>query len=186
MVTLPAVEYRVAQREGTVFVTLRIPPDRWQGMEFELASIKGDQISVKVAKPFKPRTTGEKSQNSHAWGHCTQIARELAMEVYEVEYIAKVRAIKRGYPVSTKLGFPIPKSQADISTEECAYLIEEYHMIAAENGITLIESEPEILAKPEGFYRDAPKPKSWHEMTRAEQAEADPERFDREMQLDIF
>lgn len=180
MVTLPACEYRVAQQNGTVFVTLRIPPDRWQGLEFELASIKGTQVSVKVAKPFKPRTTGEKSQNNHAWSHCTEIARAMGMEVYEVEYIAKVRAIKRGYPVSTHLGLQVPKSQADISTEECAYLIEEYHMIAAENGVKLTESEPEILAKPEGYY------KKWHEMTREEQAQADPARFDEEMQLDIF
>ncbi len=191
MVTLPACEYRVTQKDGAVFVALKIPPDRWAGLSFELSSIKGNQISAKIAKPFKPRTTGEKSQNNHAWGHCVEIARALAMEVYEVEYIAKVRAIKRGYPVSTHLGLAVPKSQADISTEECAYLIEEYHMIAAENGVTLTESEPEILAKPEGYYRkendDALKPvKRWEEMTRAEQAEADPERFDKEMQLDIF
>lgn len=182
MVTLPACEYRVAQQNGAVFVTLRIPPDRWQGLEFELASIKGTQVSVKVAKPFKPRNTGLGSVNNHAWGHCIEIARALSMEVAEVEYIAKVRAIKRGYPVTMRLGFPVPKSQADLSGEEQGYLVEEYHMIAAENGVKLTESEPEILAKPEGYYRE----KKWHEMTREEQAQADPARFDEEMQLDIF
>ena len=80
------------------------------------------------------------------------------------------------------LGIPVPKSQADISTEECAALIEEYHMIAAENGVKLTESEPEITSKPEGYYRE----KKWHEMTREEQAQADPARFDEEMQMDIF
>jgi len=98
-----------------------------------------DYVKITVETPFKPRTTGKDSQNSHAWGHCTQIARELGMELYEVEYIAKVRAIKRGYPVSLKLGIPVPYSQSNISVEECAALIEEYHQIAAENGINLTE-----------------------------------------------
>lgn len=98
-----------------------------------------DYVTVTFSTPHRPRTTGKGSQNSHAWGHCTQLARELGIELYEVEYIAKVRAIKRGYPVSLKLGIPVPLSQANISTEECAALIEEYHQIAAENGITLKE-----------------------------------------------
>lgn len=180
MLTLPATEYRVTRKDGAVFLTLKIPKDYWQSLDFELASIKGTQVSVKVAKPFKPRSTGEKSQNSHAWGHCTQIARELGMEVYEVEYIAKVRAIKRGYPVSTHLGLTVPKSQADISTEECAALIEEYHMIAAENGVKLTESEPEILAKPAGTYL------SWDRLTDEQKKERDPVKFDEEKQLEIW
>ena len=98
-----------------------------------------DYVKVTFEPPYKPRSTGKGSQNSHAWGHCTQIARELGMDLYEVEYIAKVRAIKRGYPVTTTLGIPVPKSQADINTLECSYLIEEYHQIAAEAGIILTE-----------------------------------------------
>ena len=98
-----------------------------------------DYVKVTFEPPYKPRTTGKGSQNSHAWGHCTQIARALGMDLYEVEYIAKVRAIKRGYPVVMTLGIPVPKSQADIDTLECGYLIEEYHQIAAEAGIILTE-----------------------------------------------
>jgi len=180
MLSLPAVEYRVTQKDGANYLTLKIPADHWQALQYELASIKGTQVSVKVAKPFKPRTTGEKSQNSHAWGHCTQIARALGMELYEIEYIAKVRAIKRGYPVSTHLGIPIPKSQADISTEECAALIEEYHMIASENDVILVETEPEIKAQPEGHY------KPWHWRTDDEKKASDPQRFDDEKNLAIY
>jgi len=180
MVSLPAPEYRVSHKDGAHFLTLKVPDDYWPALDFELASIKGSQVSAKIAKPFKPRTTGERSQNSHAWGHCTEIARALGVELYEVEYIAKVRAIKRGYPVSTRLGIPIPKSQADISTEECAALIEEYHMIAAENGITLTENETEIKAQPAGTYTP------WHRLTDAEKKAQDPKRFDEEKQLEIF
>jgi hypothetical protein len=191
---LPAVRFKTAEHNAKHFVTIEVLDEQWAALEWELATFKAGQACVKFSKPHKPRSTGPRSQNSHAWGHCTQIARELGMEVYEVEYIAKVRAIKRGYPVSTQLGMMIPKSQADIDTVECGYLIEEYHQIAAENGIVLTETEPEILAKPEGFYRDTntlkPDPivrvKAWHEMTREEQREADPARFDEEMQLEIF
>lgn len=178
MVTIPASEYRVTRKDGAAFLTLKIPEDHWAALDFELASIKGTQVSAKIAKPFKPRSTGKGSQNSHAWGHCAQIARELGAEVWEVEYVAKVRAIKRGYPVSTKLG--VPKSQADISTEECGYLIEEYHQLAAENGITLIEEEPEILAQPEGTYTP------WHHLTDEQKKARDPAMFDEEKQLTIW
>jgi hypothetical protein len=98
-----------------------------------------DYVKITVENPYKPRSTGKGSQNSHAWGHCQQIANELGCELHDVEYIAKVRAIKRGYPISTTLGMQLPKSQKDINTQECGYLIEEYHQIAAENGIFLKE-----------------------------------------------
>ena len=98
-----------------------------------------DFVTVTIETPHRPRSTGKGSQNSHAWGHCTEISMALGMELYEVEYIAKVRAIKRGYPVSLKLGIPVPYSQSKISVEECNALIEEYHQIAAENGIILTE-----------------------------------------------
>lgn len=29
---------------------------------------------VSIDRPSKPKTTGEESQNNHAWGHATQIA----------------------------------------------------------------------------------------------------------------
>jgi hypothetical protein len=126
-------EYKI--REG--YITFRIPDGYQASVNNEGEKCSSGYMSVKFGKPQKPRTTGEKSQNSHAWGHCQQIAMATGMEIYEIEYMAKVRAIKRGYPITAKLG--IPKSQKDINTEECAYLIEEYHAIAAENNILLKE-----------------------------------------------
>lgn len=126
-------EFRV--RSG--FITLRIPSDYQIHIEALAEKCKAGFMSVKLDKPRKPRTTGEKSQNSCAWGYCQQIAQATGHEVYEIEYIAKVRAIKRGYPVTIGLG--VPKSQADISVEECGYLIDEYIQIAAENNVKLKE-----------------------------------------------
>ena len=119
------------------FITFRIP----EGYQLSIDALadKNERLTVSISKPRKPRTTGPGSQNSHAFGHCSQIAQETGHEVYEIEYIAKVRAIKRGYPVSTCLGVQVVKSQKDIDTVECGYLIDEYHAIAAENGIKLRE-----------------------------------------------
>ena len=100
---------------------------------------RNDYVKVTFEEPFMPRNTGHGSVNNHAWGHCIQISRELGVDVWEVEYIAKIRAVKRGYPVVMRLGFPIPKSQADLTGEEQGYLVEEYHQIAAEAGIILTE-----------------------------------------------
>lgn len=123
------------------FITFKIPEGFQPSIDMLADSLKG-QMSVKISKPKKPRTTGPHSQNNHAWGHCLQLAQETGHETYEIEYIAKVRAIKKGYPVKSTLspfGIPCPKSQADINTVECGILIEEYHIMASECGIALRE-----------------------------------------------
>jgi len=123
------------------FIYIKIPEGFQASVDMLADSLKG-QMSVKLSKPKKPRTTGKHSQNNHSWAHVSQIAQETGYELHEVEYIAKVRAIKKGYPVKTTLsplGVPCPKSQADIDTVECAILIEEYHIIASECGIVLRE-----------------------------------------------
>ena len=98
-----------------------------------------DVYDVTIERPRRRRTTGPGSQNSHAHGHAQQIANETGHEMSEIELIAKMRAIKRGYPYSVVLGLLVPKSQRDISTVECGYLIDEYHAIAAEMDIELRE-----------------------------------------------
>ena len=156
------------------FITLRVPTELQISVDALARNCTHGFMSVKLDKPKKPRSTGKNSQNSHCWGHCQQKANETGHELAEIEYIAKVRAIKRGYPVSTTLGVQVPKSQAHIDTLECSYLIEEYHMIAAELDIKLKETDEEQPAK------------AWHRMTDAEKKESDPARFDNEKQLEIF
>ena len=96
-------------------------------------------LTITLALPKRPRTTGERSQNNHAWGHITQLAEETGHEVSEIEYIAKMRAVRRGYPIDVIAGEAVPRSQARITTEECAALIDELHQIAAELEVPLIE-----------------------------------------------
>ena len=121
------------------YITIKIPEGYQGSIDLIGEKCKTGQMTVSLSKPRKPRTTGEGSQNSHSWGHMAQIARETGHEVYEIEYLTKFRAIKRGYPVNTCLGITVPKSQSEIDTVENGYLIDELHQVAAENGITLIE-----------------------------------------------
>ncbi len=98
-----------------------------------------DMFDVEISLPSKKRSTGPYSQNNHAHGHAQQIASETGHEIYEIETIVKNKAIKRGYPYKIVMGEIVPYSQKYINTIECGYLIDEYHQLAAELGIELME-----------------------------------------------
>jgi hypothetical protein len=130
-------------RTGTASIMSFAVPEAYLGAWKILVRKCADDslMDVEISTPRKKRTTGEHSQNNHAHGHAQQIANETGHDMHEIETIAKHRAIKRGYPFSDVMGVVVPKSQADISTVECGYLIDEYHAIAAELGIILQEAD---------------------------------------------
>ena len=94
---------------------------------------------------LKLRSTGPFSQNAHFNGHCAQIARETGNDMADVKVGIKLRAIKRGFPeprivkVKGRAAVEVLKSEADCTTIECSYLIEEAHQVADELGIVLRE-----------------------------------------------
>ena len=123
-----------------------------------------DELREKIYKAFdkangrceleifdrKPRTTGELSQNHRIAYLCNLIAGEVnkpgeTRESYQsVKDLAKLRAIKRGYPfVWANVTGPnghtiktvIPKHESDIDTISASLLIEELHQMSAEMGI---------------------------------------------------
>jgi len=101
-----------------------------------------EYYQVKISRPKRPRTTGDKSQNHHINGHCQQIANETGNSFTAVKERMKVLAIDRNYPIETMLdGSVMPKSEADIDTVEAGYLIDTIHQFAAEWNIRLIEEE---------------------------------------------
>ena len=191
---LPAVRFKHAIHNEKHFITIEVLDEQWAALEWELATFKTGQACVKFTKPHKPRSTGRGSSSAHFHGHCMSIAIGTGNSFDMVKMALKVIAMDEGYPGKVICGKKMPQSEADASTEDEHILIEVAHRVAAEEGITLIETEPEILSKPEGYYRDTktltPEPivrvKAWEEMTREEQREADPARFDEEMQLPIF
>lgn len=99
---------------------------------------------VTIDKPFRPRTTGRRSQNHRLNGYCQIIAMETGNEFDTVKMCVKRRAIKRGYSFETDFdGEVVPKSEARTSVEECHLLIEEVQQLADELGIILPEYEAE-------------------------------------------
>lgn len=98
------------------FLCLEIPEDEGirEALKRILTSCRekyNDFVQVTINPPYKPRTTGAKSQNHHLNGHIYTIIN----------------------------GYLLPKSEHECSTEECAKLIEAAHLLAADWQIVLKE-----------------------------------------------
>ena len=86
---------------------------------------------ITFGTPFRPKSTGPESQNSHAWGHCRQIAGEIGDDIRAVMREAQIRAIPMGYPFkSGRLG-PVPTPWEEASSAEASLVIEALHGIAS-------------------------------------------------------
>ena len=103
----------------------------------------GGYVRMDMSPPYRPRSTGQNSQNNLIWKLITVIANETGNELEDVEIAVKERALKRGYPYrQNKLtGKPVPASMATINTVEASMLIEELYQLAAEYEINLDEGE---------------------------------------------
>lgn len=111
-------------------------------------------VSITIERPYKPRTTGEKSQNNKFYALVTQIAKETGNDIEDVKNGVKERAIKRGYPYSIN---PIsksiqPYSTTKVNTVEMSYLIEECIQVCAELGIVIDVPDEPAVEKPRPVY----------------------------------
>lgn len=102
----------------------------------------GGYCSVQINRPYKPRTTGEGSQNNLTWKLITIVANEMGEEVETVENLAKKKAISKGYPYKEVMGEVVPASMRTINTLENSYLIDTLYEMVAFLGIEL---EPELV-----------------------------------------
>ena len=112
----------------------------------------GDKYLVKISYPRKPRTTGQFSQNHKIAFLCTLIVAENAYEGYTtyqaVKDLAKLRAIKRGYPYRW-IKIPLsdgtffenisPWHEDELDTIQASYLVDELEAMAAEKGLDIEE-----------------------------------------------
>jgi len=105
-----------------------------------------DWMRVTLSPPYKKRTTGDKSQNHKLNGGIMALCDWSGQDFGEIKMLVKERAMKRGYPaqedengfiMNRRTGIPLPKSEADCSTVECALLIDELEQLAAEMEFTL-------------------------------------------------
>lgn len=124
----------VFSTDNPLVVTLRFPRgwgDSVQMLRQELEQKRVTQAYVKLGKPRKPRTTGEKSQNHALNGIIQQICVETGDNFDDVKEEVKRRAIRRGYPKRIdSFGNVHGISESNASTIECGYLIEEAKMVA--------------------------------------------------------
>ena len=98
----------------------------------------------KFGVPRKPRTTGERSQNTHIHGHATELADEAGDTKDYYLLRAKERAISKGYPYHVDaFGKCCPESETGLDTVQAAALIDQLHEDAAFLGVTLKEYEDE-------------------------------------------
>ena len=144
-IILPAVERMGA---GEKIVAFLVSPDQWDMLkqlfyyQEQKSKAPSKYYKVRIGIPGRPRSTGWKSQNHHVNGHCQQIAIETGNSFSAVKEHMKFLAINRGYPMETMPdGMPVPKSEADITVEEAAILIETIHQFAAEWNIELKEGD---------------------------------------------
>lgn len=110
----------------------------------------GGYINICISNVRRPRSTGWKSQNHAINGFIQQIANKTGEDFGVIKMYCKRMALSRGYPLMERngeivysriTGEAIPESEANISTVEAGYLIEEIHQLASELGITLEESD---------------------------------------------
>lgn len=99
-----------------------------------------DYVQITLKPPFKPRTTGNLSQNHHLNAHIIQICNETKHSYDIIKYCIKMLAVEEmEYPYEEVDGHIMPKGERDCNTEECAKLIEAAHVWAAHHGIILRE-----------------------------------------------
>ena len=104
----------------------------------------GGFARVSIDRPSKPKTTGEESQNNHAWGHATQIASGLNQgdDPRDVLYDACIAT--PDYPTRmSKTGRVHAQSWSLATTVQAAAVIETLHRLAAEFAIVLVEGKEE-------------------------------------------
>ena len=105
-------------------------------------NLKSDYMRLKASPPARKRSTGKDSQNHHYYGHVGDISWQSGASKSQVHQIVKEYAVKNfGFPEVMKMGRMVPKSESECTVEESGLLIEACHMLAAEFGYELRESE---------------------------------------------
>ena len=108
-----------------------------------------DYVKLTFEPPYKPRTTGKKSQCNRINGFIMQICDYTGYDFADMKMYCKMKAITRGYPVmkdadgepiiSMITGDPMPESEKYINTFEAGILSEVIEQVAAEAGVPLKE-----------------------------------------------
>ena len=138
-ITLPANDIQLLIRDRDKY-------SQWIQLQSKALKSKAGYLTVQVDLPKKPRTTGRKSQCNFINGAIRQIAQETGNDFSDLKMYFKMKAVSRGYPLmmregkivySKVTGELLPESEANVSTIEAGYLIDEIIQEAQELGIEL-------------------------------------------------
>ena len=142
MIEMHAARIINAQADEVTIAIDKTVIDAWRVLCHDKNVVKSRQMSVRLSKPRRPRTTGYRSQNHHLNGHIAQICQFTKDSFDDVKMYIKRESISADYPFhTTSFGDVEPQSEADASTAECAILIETAHRIASDFDIKLKEFE---------------------------------------------
>lgn len=153
--TIPAAEI-IRKPTAPFAIGFRYAP------EFEAAVItlleqarrkKISQLAVHLSLPFRPRSTGKRSQNHHFRGHCRDISLQLvepetdllAYTEGEIADAMKRMAVADGYHTKMSAdGIEVPESEAVASMEQENILINVCHRFADEHALWLTEYDDTV------------------------------------------
>lgn len=125
-------------------VVIEFPAGIMEGFTTFAKTLREGWCALECKKPFRPRTTGPRSQENRFRGGCRDISEQLDVPFEDVCEAIRRMAVEEGYPVKYTIdGKEAPISTARASREEEALLIRVMHRFADENNLYLTEYDNE-------------------------------------------
>jgi len=131
---------RITEASRSTFA-VKTPAGMGPALEEIAKKCPGGFVSLRLAPPRRPRSTGPRSQNSGFHGWCEDIAVQLGKDAGRVKEALKRMAVKEGYPPTYN---PIddvvePKPTHEASVEEMSTLMRVTQKFADEHCLWLTE-----------------------------------------------
>ena len=140
-------------------VTFRVPADYRQPLIVLLkkcAAKSSGYVTLTLDAPKRPRTTGERSQNSALWGWCSDIAEQLDYTPDQVKAAMCRMAVSEGYPTTLSIdGVEEPMPTRYASIEQMSVILSVIVRFADENSLYLTEYDGDGIPKKRVGGRDA-------------------------------
>ena len=124
-------------------VTFRVPSSYRKALIAVLkkcAEKNSGYVTLTTEAPKRPRTTGERSQNSALWGWCSDIADQLHYTDEQVKAAMCRMAVSEGYPTALSIdGVEEPMPTRHASVEQMYVVLSVIVRFADEHSLYLTE-----------------------------------------------
>lgn len=130
----------IIKRVDDLTLEVKVEKSFREGLQSVLASSPSGYFFIEIKRPFRPRTTGRRSQCNRFRGGCRDIAEQLGYEPEQIADALKRMAVEEGYPTRYAIdGAKIPISEAACSVEEESLLIKVMNRFADQYSLYLTE-----------------------------------------------